>query len=118
MDIIQGENDYIELFLTEREEGEDVPIDLTGTTILVTIKKDIQIENDDKAVFKKDITQHEDQETKKGKSVITFSRQETSNIPVGKYWIDMWLIKGGEYTQIYPADDSFEVKPRVTRRNA
>jgi hypothetical protein len=121
MEIVQGQDDDIELFIYS--DGDITkPVDLTDSKIMMTVKRTIPTEDDSTAVLQYDITEHEDQLTKKGYSNIHISREDSLKLAVGTYWFDIWLITDYEsspiYTQIYPASKLFVVNASVTRRDA
>ena len=91
MDIQQGTKvDLGVKFFTKNS----LPVDLTGKTVLFTIKKrsDISI-NDDNAILKKDITSHIDPE--KGITLISLTPDDTL-IPFGIYDCDFRINTTGE----------------------
>lgn len=115
LEFAQGETDSIELYITEEEDGVQVPVDLTDSTILFTAKLSLD-NSDDKAIIKKDVTVHRDQVTEKGYTDIELTRDDLKK-EIGEYFMDIWLVKDGDYTQIYPASKDFVIKSSVSRRD-
>ena len=66
---------------------DDIPVDITGWTIYFTVKKQ-KIDTDDKAVIKKNITEHID--PTKGESMLLVLPDETKNL-LGSYYYDLQI---------------------------
>lgn len=110
MTIIKGTDNTIAINFTETETN--TPLDLTGYTILFTVKtKENMLKDDSVAIIKKEITYHED--PTHGKSNLFLTNVDT-NIKAGQYRWDLRLIKDSLITQT--KSDSLEIVEGVTKR--
>ena len=81
--IIKGTDNSIKITFTEN----DVPVNITGYTILFTVKKQCDINKDDDfALIKKTITTHSD--PTHGESTLILSSTDT-DIDEGNYYWDL-----------------------------
>jgi hypothetical protein len=108
MTIIRQTDNNIELTFTENGD----PVNITGMTILFTVKRQCDIDKDDEfALIKKDITIHTQPE--QGKSEINLSNEDT-DIEAGNYYYDLRLVKDGTITQTQR--DLLEITNGITKR--
>ena len=93
------------------ENGE--PLDITGYTILFTLKKECDInKDDDYALITKEITEHSDPEA--GITYLVLDNDDT-DIEAGEYFWDLRLIKDDAITQTQR--DTLTIIEGVTKRN-
>jgi len=106
--IIRGTDNSIKITFKEN----NVAIDITGYTILFTVKKQCDINKDDDfALIKKTITTHSDPTY--GESTLILSSTDT-DIDEGNYYWDLRLIKDGVITQTQR--DNLEITNGITTR--
>lgn len=106
--IIKGTDNSIKIKFTEA--GQEVNI--TGYTILFTVKKQCDINKDDDfALISKEITVHSD--PTHGESTLNLSSTDT-DIDEGIYYWDLRLIKDGVITQTQR--DNLEITSGITKR--
>ena len=113
VEITQGEDETLHIYVTTEVDGEEVAVNLTGGTIYFTVKSKINL-SDSNALIQKEVTEHENQTTATGKTNIELTRAETK-LPAGEYWMDLWLELSGNHTQIYSTSREFIIKPTITR---
>ena len=105
---IKGTDNSIKITFTEN----DVPVNITGYTILFTVKKQCDINKDDDfALIKKTITTHSD--PTHGESTLILSSTDT-DIDEGNYYWDLRSIKDGVITQTQR--DTIEFTDGITKR--
>jgi len=108
MTIIRNTDQNIKISF--KENG--VAVNLTGYSILFTLKKQCDIDKDDTfALISKDITEHSD--PTKGESNLFLSNEDT-DIEAGNYYWDLRLIKDGVITQT--KRDMLEITDGITKR--
>jgi hypothetical protein len=106
--IIKGTDNSITITFKEN----NVAIDITGYTILFTVKKQCDINKDDDfALIEKTITTHSD--PTHGESTLILSSTDT-DIDEGNYYWDLRLIKDGVITQTQR--DNLEITNGITTR--
>ena len=90
-----GDTKVITLTLTDQD---DQPINLTGATVYLTIKKSAR-DADTEAVLQKTVTTHSSPTT--GETVINISPADTRDKKAGKYYYDIQLTEAeGKVTTI------------------
>lgn len=96
--------------VTFQENG--TPINITGYSVLFTVKKDSDVEKSDLfALIKKDVTNHTSPLT--GETHIVLSKTET-DIPAGLYFWDIRVIKDGQVSQT--SFDTLKITNNITQR--
>ena len=108
MNIIKGTDNSITITFKENEE----PLNITGYSILFTVKKQCDINKaDTEALITKTITDHTD--PTEGISTLELTNEDT-DIPAGEYLWDLRLIKDGVITQTQR--DTLTITEGVTKR--
>lgn len=106
--IIKGTDNSIQITFKEN----DIAVDITGYTILFTVKKQCDIEKDDDyALITKEITEHTN--PTEGISTLVLSSIDT-DIDSGIYYWDLRLIKDEAITQTQR--DKIEIVDGITTR--
>lgn len=112
IEIVRGTTKTFEL---EVEDAEGEHVDLTGATVIATVKCEIQ---DEHAVIQKSsdegAAEVEITEPKNGKAKIKFVPSDTQTRDTGEYVFDVWVIlsSGARFVVVGPAP--FVIKPGVT----
>lgn len=108
LSIIRQTDNSIKITFTE----DDVAVDITGYTILFTLKKECDInKDDDYALITKEITEHSDPTA--GITYLVLDNEDT-DIEAGEYFWDLRLIKDGIITQTQR--DTLTIIEGVTKR--
>jgi hypothetical protein len=106
--IVKQTDQNIKITFTE----DDTPVDITGYTILFTVKKQCDIDkSDDYALITKNITEHTDPTG--GETALILTNEET-DIDAGNYYYDLRLITNGTITQT--KRDRLEITEGITKR--
>ena len=109
MTIPRGTDSTIDITFTEN----GLPFNITGYTILFTVKKQCDLAKDDTfALISKDVTTHTD--PTQGKSQLILTNEDT-DIDQGNYYWDIRLIKDGTISQTSRGE--IEITQTVTKRN-
>lgn len=111
IELVRGDDEAIELeFLNE---ADNTPIDLTGSTVMFTVRANKDEADDTNALIKKDVTSHID--PTHGKTVVELSHTETT-VAVGNYNYDLQIKDtAGKIKTIVIAEAS--IIQDVTKRN-
>ncbi|TVM19956.1 hypothetical protein DPQ33_01650 [Oceanidesulfovibrio indonesiensis] len=75
----------------DEETGEETPVDLSGATLLATLKRRLT-DADEDAVLAAEVVEHED--AAGGVSAVRFETERTSALEPGEYAADMRLLPG------------------------
>lgn len=75
----------------DEETGEETPVDLSGTTLLATLKRRLGDE-DEEAVLTAEVAEHDN--AAGGVSAVRFQTVQTAGVEPGEYAADMRLLPG------------------------
>lgn len=109
-EIVRGDDFSIEV---EILDSDGVAVDLTDTEVFFTGKRNIHAADVD-ADISTELTDHSD--PTHGKTILSFTNDETNNLKPGTYWWDIQTEKEGVVTSTIL--QTFRVKPDVTRRTS
>lgn len=110
LSVYRGDDKYWNLNFTDSSGS---AIDLTGSTIFFTVKKN-RSDSDTNALIKKDVTSHLD--AVNGKSRISLTNSDTA-IDVGTYFFDIQLVDNASNVTTVVAG-TFVVTQDITVRTA
>lgn len=105
--IIQGTTREIEIELVQ----EELPVDLTGSTVFFTAKKRYE-DPDDNAIIQLDVTDHSDPAN--GKTILTLT-PELTNVKPGKYLYDI-KVEFADGSILAVTADALEITSIITQR--
>ena len=110
--IIRGDDSSIN---TTFKNSDGTAFNITGYTVLFTVKKECDIDvvdtTDTKALIKKTVTSHSSPTT--GQTIIPLTSADTNQLPGIYYW-DLQLVKSGIVSSTQRGE--FEVTTDITRR--
>lgn len=87
LEIVRGDDTAIEVTFTDKATGD--PIDLTGSTVMFTVRADRDDTDDENAIIKVDVTVHTDPTA--GQTVINMTHEDTA-VQTGNFFYDVQYV--------------------------